>query len=152
VSEPSNETWRPIPGWEDFYLISDRGRVCRLIKAVPGNNGGYLQLNLHRPGVTEHWQLHLLVALTYLGERPEGLEVCHDDGDVANCAPGNLRYDTKSANELDKRRHGTHHHSRKTHCPHGHEYTPENTYVDRKGSRNCRACHRDRSRRQPKAA
>lgn len=35
--------------------------------------------------------------------------------------------------------------SAKTHCPHGHEYTPENTYV-RDGSRNCRQCRRQRER------
>lgn len=28
----------------------------------------------------------------------------------------------------------------KTHCPHGHEYTPENTYLGRTGGRRCRAC------------
>jgi hypothetical protein len=34
----------------------------------------------------------------------------------------------------------------KTHCPHGHEYTPANTYTYR-GSRLCRACHLAHSRR-----
>ncbi len=31
----------------------------------------------------------------------------------------------------------------KTHCPHGHEYTPENTFTYN-GSRNCKACKRER--------
>lgn len=31
----------------------------------------------------------------------------------------------------------------KTHCPHGHEYTPENTYLDGRGRR-CRQCARER--------
>jgi len=30
--------------------------------------------------------------------------------------------------------------SRKTHCKRNHEFTPENTYVNRNGSRTCRAC------------
>jgi hypothetical protein len=33
-------------------------------------------------------------------------------------------------------------HARKTHCIHGHEFTPENTRIKRDGSRNCRACDR----------
>lgn len=35
----------------------------------------------------------------------------------------------------------------KTHCPAGHEYSPENTFVDHQGHRFCRACKRDRERR-----
>lgn len=34
----------------------------------------------------------------------------------------------------------------RTHCPQGHEYSPENTYVDIKGNRHCRPCMRDRAR------
>jgi hypothetical protein len=33
---------------------------------------------------------------------------------------------------------------RKTHCPKGHEYSPENTYVDKRGYRYCRQCTKDR--------
>lgn len=44
----------------------------------------------------------------------------------------------------------------RTHCLHGHEYTPENTYTDRKGGIRCRACSRrrdtGRSRPSRKAA
>lgn len=37
----------------------------------------------------------------------------------------------------------------KTHCPKGHEYTPENTYVNPKGWRLCRMCRRlDKERRR----
>ncbi len=34
------------------------------------------------------------------------------------------------------------HNKHKTHCKHGHEFTPENTYNIRTGGRACRACHR----------
>jgi hypothetical protein len=30
--------------------------------------------------------------------------------------------------------------ARKTHCPHGHEFTPQNTLLDKKNRRRCRAC------------
>ena len=32
--------------------------------------------------------------------------------------------------------------ARKTHCPKGHEFTPENTRIDKKGARRCRECER----------
>lgn len=35
---------------------------------------------------------------------------------------------------------------RKTHCVHGHEFTPENTYVSKVGARTCRECSRRRVR------
>jgi len=35
----------------------------------------------------------------------------------------------------------------KTHCPHGHEYTPENTYHTTAGRRYCAACQLARKRR-----
>lgn len=34
-----------------------------------------------------------------------------------------------------------------THCPQGHEYTPENTYIEPKGSRSCIKCRREATRR-----
>jgi hypothetical protein len=34
--------------------------------------------------------------------------------------------------------------NRKTHCPQGHEYTPENTYYRANGARHCRTCMRER--------
>ncbi|WP_280412590.1 RusA family crossover junction endodeoxyribonuclease [Nocardia asiatica] len=40
----------------------------------------------------------------------------------------------------------------KTHCPHGHEYTEENTYLNARGSRECRTCRAERSRRRRQAA
>lgn len=36
--------------------------------------------------------------------------------------------------------------ARKTHCPQGHEYTPENTKVQTRGGRLCRICQREHSR------
>jgi hypothetical protein len=36
--------------------------------------------------------------------------------------------------------------ARKTHCPQGHPYDEENTYLTRLGKRQCRSCHRKRDR------
>jgi hypothetical protein len=35
----------------------------------------------------------------------------------------------------------------RTHCPLGHEYTPENTYIRPDAARNCRTCIRERTAR-----
>jgi len=42
-----------------------------------------------------------------------------------------------------------HHHGKKTHCPYGHEYTPENTYIINHGqSRACKTCALRRAKEQ----
>lgn len=41
---------------------------------------------------------------------------------------------------------GNAHNSGKTHCPQDHEYTPENTYTDKRGYRYCIKCMRERTR------
>ncbi|MFC4606926.1 hypothetical protein ACFO9E_03690 [Streptomyces maoxianensis] len=43
--------------------------------------------------------------------------------------------------------------ARRTHCPHGHAYTPENSYLDPRGFRQCRTCRaaRGKSHRVPPA-
>ncbi len=38
------------------------------------------------------------------------------------------------------------HQKLKTHCPQGHPYDDENTFIDSRGSRGCRICRRDRRR------
>ncbi|MBY4212857.1 HNH endonuclease [Rhodococcus fascians] len=38
-------------------------------------------------------------------------------------------------------------HAVKTHCPQGHQYSVENTYVSSRGGRHCRICRNEASRR-----
>ena len=60
----------------------------------------------------------------------------------------------REARTLRRVRHGTHPHAAKTHCPHGHEYTDENTGYVRTNknksivSRRCLTCHRESTRRR----
>lgn len=42
--------------------------------------------------------------------------------------------------------------SLKTHCVHGHQYTPENTVIDKSGRRRCRTCKNEEARRRYKGA
>jgi hypothetical protein len=52
----------------------------------------------------------------------------------------NLHWGTPSRNTLDSVRNGTHIYARKTECGNGHEFTPENTRIDKRGARACRTC------------
>lgn len=68
---------------------------------------GYLSVRPSVNGVKKTTAVHKLVALAFLGPRPDGMEVAHNDGDTANNTPTNLRYAFHSENEADKRTHGT---------------------------------------------
>lgn len=56
--------------------------------------------------------------------------------------PEHLRWGNNSENQLDSVEDGTHVWARKTHCPHGHTYSQENTYHTRNGRRLCLTCKR----------
>ncbi len=144
------EFWLPVIGHENYYEVSNYGRVKRV---APGNHtrpgfilkpnkvrSGYLIYALYKNGVKTYHLAHTLVLAAFVHPRPEGMEGCHNDGDRENNRLDNLRWDTHSNNQLDMVKHGTHPESRKTHCPRGHEYTPENTYYEKGTHRVCRTC------------
>jgi hypothetical protein len=50
--------------------------------------------------------VHSLVMLAFVGPRPDGLEVCHNNGVASDNRLSNLRYDTRSENNVDSSKHG----------------------------------------------
>lgn len=154
-----HEEWRPIVGYEGAYEVSNLGRMRSLprevaagqrggTRIVPGRmlktplgRNGYRQVTLRK----QTFMVHTLVALTFIGPRPNGYEICHNDGNGDNNAASNLRYDTVSANRLDTVTHGRNKWALRTHCSKGHPYTPENTSRNGRGRR-CLTCHRDYER------
>lgn len=117
-----SEEWRAIPGFEGCYECSDKGRVRSLDRYVTGkdgipkfmkglvlrthiNTGGYPNVRLGRARMI---MIHTVVALAFVGERPDGTQICHNDSDKTNNAPSNLRYDTPKMNQFDRRANGTH--------------------------------------------
>lgn len=88
-----------------------------------------------------------LVLAAFVGPCPDGMEGCHNDGDCTNDLLSNLRWDTRSANNLDAVRHHTHHAARKTHCKRGHALVPPNltAFSMANGIRWCLACGKARS-------
>lgn len=152
-----NETarWAPIPGYGGRYEVSEIGGLRRSdgrhmkswADGRPGNR--YLRVYLSLNGVRKGHRVHTLVAAAFLGPRPVGMSlVRHLNGDPFDNRVENLAYGTYSDNLEDSVAHGTHAMSSKTHCKRGHEFTPENTYIDGHQARQCRMCRRIRDRRR----
>lgn len=142
--------WYEIPDFPG-YRINQHAEVLSLKQSQPRlmkfsiNSKGYYQTAFRRDGKYVNVKLHVLMARTFLGPCPEGMEVCHNTPDRLNCLLTNLRYDTSSANNYDQVIHGTHHEASRTHCDQGHEFTPENTgwrwdKNGKAGGRKCRRC------------
>ena len=81
----------------------------------------------------------------FVGPIPEGLDLDHLCR-VRNCVnPAHLEPVTRRINLL-RGMTQTALNASKTHCPAGHPYSPENTYIRPKGQRVCKACSNLRSR------
>lgn len=144
------EEWRTIEGFPD-YQVSNLGRVVshkrpapRLLSFSPSRIG-HQNVVLLRDGIKTHHRVHSLVAAAFIGPRPPGADVRHLDGNPGNNRFTNLVYGTRSENNYDSVRHGTHGNARKEECPQGHPYDEENTYRWG-GHRYCRSCAREKAR------
>lgn len=126
-----NEQWKSIPGYEGFYSVSNFGRVRsedRIIKyntnprfkdrihkakgqilnpSIDNAGKGYYRVTLSKSSKLKFFQVHRLVMLAFIGERPNGFEIRHIDGNCRNNCLNNLTYGTKSENMQDAIRHGT---------------------------------------------
>jgi hypothetical protein len=91
------------------------------------------------------YRAHRLVYELLVGEIPDGLQLDHVKArgcaSKACCLPDHMEPVTGAENHRRRR-------ASETHCPSGHEYSPENLYIEASGSRRCRACWRDYDRRR----
>lgn len=109
------EVWKDVNEYEDYYQISNFGRirskdrfvnVCgggqrfikgKIIKPIVCKNG-YLEAFLNKQGKREVFLLHRLVAIHFI-ENPQGLpEVNHKDENIHNCRADNLEWCTSKYN------------------------------------------------------
>lgn len=96
------EIWKPIPS-RPRYEASNLGRIrsaksLRLLKPIP-DRYGYVQVTPYQP-VRRYIRrtVHSLVAETFLGPRPEGLDINHKNGIKTDNAVWNLEYVTRAEN------------------------------------------------------
>lgn len=119
------EEWRPVLGYEGRYSVSSLGRVRSEPRTCPGKLGstrtlpgvlrtptadssGYLHVCLGNGHGNRSFEVARLVAEAFLGPKPPGMQVCHNDGNRINNVVRNLRYDTREGNAADRLLHGTH--------------------------------------------
>ena len=112
------EIWRPVPGYEGIYEVSNLGRVKGVDRIVRHNCGGdkfvsgkilsplklrngYYQIALWSKGHRKVMLLHKIVLLAFKGECPQGLETMHLNSDRADNRLSNLLYGTHSENTIE---------------------------------------------------
>jgi len=104
------EIWKPVPSFENQYHASSLGRIRRvgsgrgsadghILKQTP-MNAGYLLLSLWRDNKGYNRLVHRVIAETFLGPIPEGMEVNHKNGNKRDNRSDNLEYMTRSQNIL----------------------------------------------------
>lgn len=118
----------------------DESTGCWLWTA--GRSGGYARIKIGRSSVNAHRVAYQLL----VGPIPEGTELDHLCR-VRHCVnPEHVEPVTRKENIL-RGESPTARNARKTHCEHGHAFTPENTIVRPSGWRGCRLCGRAAQRR-----
>ena len=90
--------WRDVVGYEGRYIVSSNGDIASIIRCSNiTKSRRYSSITLWN-GRKNTTPIHSIVARAFLGERPEGMEVDHVDGNRANNAASNLEYVTHREN------------------------------------------------------
>lgn len=95
--------------------------------------------------------VHRLVYEDRYGPASRGLQLDHLCRIRACCNPDHLEPVTQQENIL-RGNGASARNARKTHCPEGHPYSPENTLRRANGDRRCRTCKQAEDRRQGRSA
>jgi hypothetical protein len=119
IGDVMKERWKPIPGYEGQYEVSDQGRVrssTRLVMCEGTVKGSYFSVKQGRmlkPGRMTAGHLsvalgrrnsqcvHKLVLMAFVGPAPAGCECLHANGNPADNRLVNLRWGTRSENNVD---------------------------------------------------
>lgn len=97
------EIWKPVVGHEEWYSVSNLGRVRRnatgRILNPSANNYGYKRITIHyNRQIITTVAVHVIVAIAFIGQRPKDKEINHKNGIKTDNRAENLEWVTSSEN------------------------------------------------------
>ena len=110
------EQWKPVPGYDGAYWVSDLGRVRSTPR--PKTSGGILRQHERYGYLTvalpkelgKHGarlvSVHRIVLSAFVGPCPDGMQTLHINGDRKDNRLENLRWGTAKENRADVVKHG----------------------------------------------
>lgn len=118
----AGELWLPVPGWENYYEVSNLGRVKSLPRTIPhskfgvvripgkimhaSNAAGYRALNLSRDKKDTRSLVHRLVAMAFIPNPNNYPHINHINCNRADNRVGNLEWCNQSQNQYHAYRNG----------------------------------------------
>lgn len=94
-----------------------------------------------RPAHRVSWEIH------HESPFPKGKQACHSCDNPGCVNPHHIWPGTHRENMQDRDAKGRNWYANYTHCVNGHEYTPENTFINKTiGRRGCKECRKIRMR------
>jgi hypothetical protein len=108
--------WKPVVGYEDLYEVSNLGGVRshdrilkyrnmlrrgKLLTPHLGIRGYYTVVLYDHYSKPKTAYVHKLVASAFIGERPEGFDICHGIQGKLDNSVSNLSYGSRRQNSCD---------------------------------------------------
>ena len=100
------ETWKPVPGYEEWYEVSNLGRVRSHYSKEPKvivqymSSNGYMQVSLCKEHIHKTTAVHRIVAAAFLPKDPEKTQVDHVNGVKTDNRACNLEWVTPKENTI----------------------------------------------------
>jgi hypothetical protein len=106
------EEFRPVPGYEGYYEVSNFGNVKSLINDMilsPGLSNKYYTVDLCKDGKGNTMRIHVLVAMAFLGHEPDGYKIVvdHIDNNRINNNLTNLQLISHRENSSKDKKNGS---------------------------------------------
>lgn len=109
---------KQVPGFSDYFINksgdvfsfaprANRGRPESPVRKKAWFSRGYPSVSLAREGKDFKKYIHNLVLEAYIGPRPQGYQCRHLNGVKTDNRLENLKWGTRSENQLDRNDHGT---------------------------------------------